>query len=354
MDEPSSAQKERAAEGNAGQGQHTPLGIYGKKQDQSETEVAHRRERYPDDDAERLLNEFLIWIRQEKVPLHGWITALSSIALIFVTISQLVVVYHNNRDTSPLVGYARDQAGASQLNAAAAQQIADASKRNAAAAQSFADTTQKINSGIAQAVGRLQEQADEMEAARETADQNSRQSLQAAKDALHVSERAYVTVGLPTYKESGYIAIPITNSGHVPSGAATVEVVEITFKSPIQGNSYVPVSPLIPAIFTGGLWTKFTVPQISQAPNSSDMSIPIAQFNGTKVNAGEQGFLVTGTITYDDGFPSVPLQSMQFCLHTYFVTFPTPLMFMPCDPAEMIPIAKRTINYPSNYIESAR
>ena len=85
-----------------------------EKQNESEAYVTSRSKGYPEDDADRLVKEFLEWLKREKIPAHGWITALSSIALLVVTFGLLVVSCQNYHETSPLVDYARRSTAAAE------------------------------------------------------------------------------------------------------------------------------------------------------------------------------------------------------------------------------------------------
>lgn len=77
----------------------------------------------PDEPIERVAKMFFDWVKREHVPVQGWVTALTSLALLAVTVGQLVVACNNARDTAPLVGYAHDQTAAAQSFAASVDKI---------------------------------------------------------------------------------------------------------------------------------------------------------------------------------------------------------------------------------------
>ena len=161
------------------------VGMDSEQHDKGEPDITNRLESYPEDDIDRLAKEFWEWIKREKIPAHGWITALSSIALLAVTFGQLVISCQNFREASPLVEYAR-------RSTEAAETQDGASLRNAKAAENFSATAGLINAGIGDAVKRLQGQVDAVERSRKASQDASSKALDSAIANFHEEQRAWV------------------------------------------------------------------------------------------------------------------------------------------------------------------
>jgi hypothetical protein len=79
-------------------------------------------------------------------------------------------------------------------NAAQTQRLIDAANRMDHAADSFSQSASGINSGVSDAVAKLQSQADKLDASRRSADKNSAASLHATIDSFHREERAWIGI----------------------------------------------------------------------------------------------------------------------------------------------------------------
>lgn len=214
-------QKDRPAEQYdatqyAQHGESTSPCVYGEQEHQGKTEISQSGENDPSQDGKELVKEFLAWVKKEKIPAHGWITALSSIALLCVTGGQLVVGCENYRETSPLVDYAR-------RNTEASEKFSAASERNAAAAEGFSTSASNINNGIGNAVGKLNAQATQATNLVKATDTLATWSEQSAKVELALN-RPSITVQNPTLEKipngtstsvSGYLMLSMQNSGRL-------------------------------------------------------------------------------------------------------------------------------------------
>jgi hypothetical protein len=127
---------------------------------------------------------------------------------------------------------------AANTQACAARQIAAASEKNAAAAESFSISSGEINRGISDAVGKLQTQAEKMDAARIASEKQSADSLQATIANFHQDQRAWIGVAqmhLISFESGKPMQGDITlfNSGktpaiHASSGLKAVGVISTT------------------------------------------------------------------------------------------------------------------------------
>ena len=165
-----------------------------KGDEESEASIGRPSEDYADDDIDENIRAFWDWLKREKIPAHGWITALSSVALLAVTFGQLVIAWENYNQTNPLVDYAR---------------------RNTEAAEKFSTAADKINTGVGQAVRSLSDQAG-----------YAKQNLSDTKAAVHLDESPWVNIlGLvPKMNPDGSetLTVVITNTGRSPAFSAHV------------------------------------------------------------------------------------------------------------------------------------
>jgi hypothetical protein len=324
MDEPVSGTEQRQPVSDTVHGESRSVRSNRERYKESETSISHANEDYPDDDIDQNIKAFWEWLKREKIPAHGWITALSSIALLAVTFGQLVIACNNYRETSPLVDYAR---------------------RNTEAAEKFRIAAEGINTHVGEAVGKLSDQVGQLgrqagateKAA--TASQNGAAAAQSAShtavDTLHISERAYIVVGMPSITPPDkFIKIPLENTGRIPSGRAEVIVHEATFN----------VSPAATLEFG---WGSLPFQTITSAAGGSFFAVPLPAIELDKLNKGQQLFMVAGTISYNDGFTNTPMQTVKFCFHSQFIPTVGQLQLVNCDPAVAIPDLEKQDEYPS-------
>ena len=241
-------------------------------------------------------------------------------AITFFAAAQWITSCQNNASTTRQTG---QLIRAANINACAAQKIASASERNAEAAESFSATSGLINGGIGDAVKKLKSQAD------------------ATKEALYISQRAYVDIFAPTLdiaKKS--IFLPITNTGHVPSGEIIVEVHQALYDTPRPG-----MHPDGYAVEWA--WRRHRLDGI---PNGSpvQMLVPFKSMDRNKLIAGTEEVLAAGTITYADGFPRTRKASKDFCFRSVNNVTAEFITLAPCDAVAILPILKRLDGYPQN------
>ena len=119
-----------------------------------------------------------------------WMILLTAVVAL-TTFVQAVQSCNNNRSTSRqvdrVIGVATDIDKASDHISIAADHIGDAGNR-------FAGSAATISSGVSNAVTKLQAQANEMSASRQSADKNAASTLQATIDSFHDQQRAWIGI----------------------------------------------------------------------------------------------------------------------------------------------------------------
>src|SRR5208283_300057 len=96
-----------------------------------------------------------------------------------------------------------------------------------------------------------------------------------------------------------------------------------------------PINTTHPIGFHWVKFNTFSVPPVG-AP-SYEVQISIRNFNQEKFNSGEQGALVSGTITYDNGFPNEPTEEWNFCYISRHNIVLKQIVWEPCDWTQFLP-----------------
>jgi hypothetical protein len=156
------------------------------EQKQSESTAASSEKKQPDQDCvshaqipdnkEKPRRRYLRELLDEGPDRH--IELLLTIAIATFSCFQLIITCSNNANSSQQ----------SERFLQSANRIDDA-------ADSFSDSASKINGGIGQAVTKLQTQADKMDKARESSENNSTRALQSTIDNFRQEQRAWVGIG---------------------------------------------------------------------------------------------------------------------------------------------------------------
>lgn len=168
-------------------------------------------------------------------------------------------------------------------------------------------------------------------------------AAETAKEALHVSERAYLGIEVPTLDETTKaILMPLQNTGRLPTGIVEMTLHEATFKISAE-NAEIAASNL-----EEYHWSKGTFQSIE--PNSARFRIkenlPAVSFQDLR--AGSQSVVVAGEISYNDGFPNTSRQSFTYCMHTYFLYDVKTFDMVSCDPKAFLPMLKKMGGYPAH------
>jgi len=231
------------------------------------------------------------------------------------------MVKENNRSTSDQTNKLITDA---QINACAAQKIAEASQRNAVAAESFATSAGNISTGVSDAAKKLGAQA------------------LTTKEALHVSERAYVTIEEPQFQfQTRDIILPIVNSGHIPSGKMTsiIHSATYTFETPGQAGDW--SNP------TDKSWQHTDWASIPTG-NHTSLLVPLPLLDESRYNSGTQIIAIAGTLSYRDGFSDTPERIWQFCFKSVYHTVTKKSYIAVCNATDVLPQLEKADGYPNN------
>jgi hypothetical protein len=148
-----------------------------------------------------------------------------------------------------------------------------------------------------------------------------------ARDALQISERAYLAAGIP-FLEAGFVNIPILNTGHIPSGKGILIIHEATLI----------VDPRHLGILTKPAEQHRRSHTVENVPPNLPMSVdvPLPIFSAEEFNGGRQQIVIAGTLTYNDGFAATKDQLWKFCDIGQFSDLSRKVEWMPCDPEDAL------------------
>jgi hypothetical protein len=206
-----------------------------------------------------------------------------------------------------------------------------AAQKQADAAEQFADTAGFINGNIGDAVKKLDAQAK----ATQDASRN-------AKDALHVSERAYLVFGDIQFDLANkLITVQVINTGHIPSGHADIVIHEATFNTTSPADT-----PQVNQADEKS-WRRTPYEQISPTiPARLGVPIPLADIERVKV--GKQIILISGFVTYYDGFSGTAQQRQPYCIQTIYHIVAKENLPVICDATYFLPKMEAADGYPNN------
>src|ERR1035438_4822250 len=230
-------------------------------------------------------------------PLHpdrmkptDWIVAGATVFIAFVGLFQYFEMDSSGKQTDTLLGLYQQQLAQLTKQVGDTHELALRTKELADRMKDQADRTKTIAD---QAV--IQPPA-------------ARSAANTARDALHVSERAYIVTGAPVLElDTNIVDIPVSNTGHIPSGSLRIVVHEATI-------DVKPTAPpgIIPT--TEQHWQHYDVTPIPPSNGATyTIDTPVQGVVASKINSGHQQIFVAGSITYHDGFPDTPEQTWLFC-----------------------------------------
>jgi CRISPR/Cas system CMR subunit Cmr6 (Cas7 group RAMP superfamily) len=214
-----------------------------------------------------------------------------------------------------------------------------AAQKQAGASQQFADTAVLISGGISNAVNELDAQAKATQKSANTA----KNAADIANKALHISERAYIVVGLPTIDTTTkYITLPIVNTGHIPSGKVKGIVHEATIDGVDPNSLSIRINP------TETHWKHYELESVPTTGQTMNFSVPIPALNAENLNSGHQQIIIVGVIIYNDGFPDDAEQQWPFCYGNAMLAQSKNLQWVVCDSNLYLPEVIKEDHYPSN------
>lgn len=174
----------------------------GEKKHEANKEIPQSNSHQPEydtDDFIRFTREFWIWIQAQKIPAAQWIQAIASVALIFVTVGQLVVSCSSSAQTDTLIKQATRQGNA---------------------AESFSASAGEIKTGINNAVEKLQLQANQVKRSVDEVVSTDRAFVFVRSiDAVHIPDRAKDDPRAKDFNEHNRFIIFVNwqNSGATPT-----------------------------------------------------------------------------------------------------------------------------------------
>jgi hypothetical protein len=256
--------------------------------------------------------------------------ALGLIVVLFAG-AQVVNSCSTSDQYDKLISAAQRNERASTKSATAAQQIVTASQRNAAAAENFVTAASNINSGVGNAVTQLGIQAGATKSAAETADQ-----------ALHVSERAYLFIATPTIDwDIHEVKIMVANNGHIPTGKIDGATHQATFPIAVPGTLVLDVKP------DDFRWSPVKSSSIANA-SQMGIGVPVPNLVREKYELGFQEFIIAGFITYTDGFPKAPKETVPICFRSEWHSLLKQPFIQSCDASDFLPKLEKLDGYPNN------
>ncbi len=160
-----------------------------------------------------------------------------------------------------------------------------------------------------------------------------------AKQTLRVSERAYLSIEDPTFDfGSKAMRLPLSNTGHIPSGALISTIHEATYDTS---------GPIIWEFAAEKSWQHTNWDSISPG-NHNSVLVPIPLLDGGLIDSGKQFVIVAGTLSYNDGFKGSPKVIWRFCFRNVYQAIAKKSFLITCSPDEVIPNLEKQDGYPNN------
>jgi hypothetical protein len=249
-------------------------------------------------------------------------TANATVAIALFTLVSVLVSYvqwkeirEGGRDTHNLATAAGIQAKWTRNLANSMQTQADRTKDLADQMKNQADRTNTIaEQAIVQA-----------NAAKSAAD--------TAKEALHISERAYVHAGFPLVRwDKKAIYIPLQNNGRIPSGPVHIVLhIQKNTKSSDGGT------------YTESRWMEQSIKSIALGET---VTTPGVGFDPSLVRSGKQWFTLGIVVEYNDGFSDTRSRSEEsaFCSN---YSKGEGFVISPCIFANILNLLKNADGYPN-------
>jgi hypothetical protein len=163
-----------------------------------------------------------------------------------------------------------------------------------------------------------------------------------AKDTLHVSERAYIATGSPVLNlDTNVVAIPVINTGHIPSGKLRIVIHEATVDTePSNAPKIIPT--------TEQHWQHYDEASIPTTGLTFTINTPVPKVLAEKINSGHQQIFLAGSISYNDGFNDTPEQVWLFCDAASFFQATRKVEWVPCDAVAYIKQLTTGDHYPES------
>jgi hypothetical protein len=166
-----------------------------------------------------------------------------------------------------------------------------------------------------------------------------REQVNQAKEALHVSERAYLALESPIWDMADKICtMAVDNNGRLPSGKTMIFIHEATLH----------LDPLSPRqIIEESHWHHETVATVQTGTRLFAVGIRTPKLELWPIQNNYQSIVIAGTISYVDGFHDDPAQHWDFCWQTRYNELYKTVTSIPCDPDTILPEMISKDGYPN-------
>jgi hypothetical protein len=248
---------------------------------------------------------------------------LTSIAIGSVGAIQLFYTHRQWKLTSEGLSKMGDQIWAAKDAAYAARKAADTvSQARADSQNSFVQTLGQIKSQTA-------------------AQQRSAKAAVGSIEVTKASLRAAITISPKPDWPHKLVGLDVNNTGKITSGPIELILHSATVRVPTPFG----VVDLKNAI--DHHWKRHYFPSSAIGVQYS-IAVPFASASEAELTAGTQALLISGYVTYNDGFLEDAKQTETFCTHTMVQTVAKELFLSPCDGKEIIPKMEHLDGYPNN------
>lgn len=244
--------------------------------------------------------------------------AIAALVAVFA-VAQFVNSCENNRSTSTQVS-----------------QIIVAANSIKGSAGQFSESAERINNGIHDAVGELNKQA-----------RNFHASAEATQNSIVVSEQAYLIPAGANIDESlRALMVSVLNIGHLPAIKGKMRLFEMTVARGTE-NSYAVGFPIGKEI--EGHWSEWNIPETTYVTPPM-LWTPLPGFSREAFTQHKIGVLVSGRLSYNDGFRGTPRRNVPFCYLVFYDSKRLATNSIACDEIQMTERIKKAIHFPNNMI----
>jgi hypothetical protein len=205
--------------------------------------------------------------------------------------------------------------------------------RNAASAESGGRDTHQL----------AQQAAIQARAARRAA-KAAEDAAVTAKDAVHISERAYVMLATPQINFAAHtFNVNINNVGRIPSGTLDmiVHVVVVNVANPFRLNLL---------DFQKAPEKHWKPYHFNSVPIGSALFISqfLEKMDEAQIEASQQHVVFIALVSYNDGFEGTPVQEFTTCIDASTIATTKQLTFIPCNENTYLPAVEKVDGYPYN------
>lgn len=192
----------------------------------------------------------------------------------------------------------------------------------------------------------LADQATIQAKASKIAAESAKRAANIAQQTLHLSERAYLIMGVPTNDfDHKRIDIPLINSGHIPSGRTRVVVHEATFALRNPSERIIPFNDVVEKHWGERIYQSVPVMPLG---NLFSLEVHMPALVPDQLNNGKQAIVIAAKMTYRDGFQDSPEQTAIFCDMSSYSVATKLLAMRPCDDPNVVLKAMKVLDgYPS-------